>query len=75
MPFLAQPSPFQGLGLAPPMAPIMVEAGEVTGKTKGEKNARHNIRYKLQLERLAFFFKISQNANQESKLYTGSIKL
>jgi hypothetical protein len=28
MPFLMQPSPFPGLGLAPPMAPITVEAGE-----------------------------------------------
>jgi hypothetical protein len=28
MPFLTQPSPFPGLGLAPPMAQIMVEAGE-----------------------------------------------
>jgi hypothetical protein len=28
MPFLMQPSPFPGLGLAPPMAPIMVEAGD-----------------------------------------------
>jgi hypothetical protein len=27
MPFLTQPSPFQGLGLAPPMALITVEAG------------------------------------------------
>jgi hypothetical protein len=27
MPFLMQPSPFPGLGLAPPMAPITVEAG------------------------------------------------
>jgi hypothetical protein len=28
MPFLTQHSPFPGLGLAPPMAPIKVEAGE-----------------------------------------------
>jgi hypothetical protein len=28
MPFLTQPSPFPGLGLAPPMAPITVEAGD-----------------------------------------------
>jgi hypothetical protein len=28
MPFLMQPSPLPGLGLAPPMAPITVEAGE-----------------------------------------------
>jgi hypothetical protein len=28
MPFLTQPSPFPGLGLAPPLAPIMVEAGD-----------------------------------------------
>jgi hypothetical protein len=29
MPFLMQPSPFPGLGLAPPMAPIMVEARDL----------------------------------------------
>jgi hypothetical protein len=28
MPFLTQPSPFPGLGLAPPMASITVEAGD-----------------------------------------------
>jgi hypothetical protein len=29
MPFLMQPSPFPGLGLSPPMAPITVEAGNL----------------------------------------------
>jgi hypothetical protein len=34
MPFLMQPSPFPGLGLAPPMAPITVEAGNEYGRRK-----------------------------------------
>jgi hypothetical protein len=32
MPFLTQPSPFPGLGLAPQMAPITVEAGDFADK-------------------------------------------
>jgi hypothetical protein len=39
MPFLTQPSPFPGLGLAPPMAPITVEAGDV--RVEGSYNLSH----------------------------------
>jgi hypothetical protein len=37
MPFLTQSSPFPGLGLASPMAPIMVEAGDYAEKTHSMK--------------------------------------
>jgi hypothetical protein len=38
MSFLMQPFPFPGLGLAPPMAPIMVEAGELAHTIKCLEN-------------------------------------
>jgi hypothetical protein len=38
MPFLTQPSQFPGLRLAPPMAPITVEAGNFTDKDKNHFN-------------------------------------
>jgi hypothetical protein len=76
MPFLMQPSPFPGLGLAPPMAPITVEAGDTIAPYYSPSRSMFGFDIVLALEFLGLRrLRDTTNAVKDTKLlWHGSLK-